>query len=82
MPTEINYLALLLPSLGAVLAAIITGFAASWVQHRRNVASDKRTWQRERAKRQRDEVRTCLGDYLQARAAMVALVTGWIAQLS
>lgn len=82
MTTNVNYWALLVPGAGTVVAAIVTGFLASWVQHRRSLASEKTAWERERDMRLREEVRTCASDYLKARADLIALVTGWFARLS
>jgi hypothetical protein len=51
----------------AVVAAIITGFVAAARKHKWDVQDNDLRWERERAERRRDELRTSFAVYLAAR---------------
>lgn len=56
---------------GATLVAATIGFGAAALKHRWDVADNKRTWERERTERRRDELKTGAIEYLAARANVV-----------
>jgi hypothetical protein len=64
---DANYVLPLITAGGTVVAAIITGFAAAARKHKWDVQDNDLRWERERAERRRDELRTSFAVYLAAR---------------
>lgn len=57
----------LLPSVAAVIVALITGFAAAAMKHKWDVAADEARWRREGTARVRSQQLEAFGRYLTAR---------------
>lgn len=64
-----------LPSVAAVVVALITGFAAAAMKHKWDVAADEARWRREGTARVRSQQLEAFGRYLTARPDLRTIKT-------